>query len=335
LSSSVQNETSARVHLTVPEARSLAAAALGRLGLEPREADIVAAHLVDAGLCGYEFASLPRILVLAEEIGSRPPPTPIEIVHETPLSAVLDGGGQCGYVTVYRAAEVVIDKAKSHGIAVVGVQNSFLSGRNAYYLEKIASEGLVALHLAGAAPRVVPPGGVSPALGTNPIGFGIPTAEGPFVFDIGTAALMWGEVELFARIGRPLPEGTGVDSSGEPTTDASAALTGGVLPFGGHKGFGLSVAIQALSLLSGARTPHGDVQDYGFLHIALDPALMLPGGDFGAQVSELLERIKATKHKPEVSEIRLPGERAIRERSRRETEGLDYDEIVIRQIEAL
>ena len=201
----------------------------------------------------------------------------MRVVRETPVSALVDGGNKVGYVAAYRGAEIAIAKAKASGIAIVGVHNSYYSGRNAYYVEQIVRAGLVAIHTASAKPHVLPPGGRRPALGTNPFSIGFPSANGPVIYDIGTASLMWGEVLLMARLGEALPEGVGFDADGNPTRDARAvAQDGGVAPFGGHKGYGLSFAIQALGLLAGAALPRGDVQDYGFLFIAIDPAVMLP-----------------------------------------------------------
>src|SRR6185369_4981442 len=109
------------------------------------------------------------------------------------------GGNNVGYVAVYRGMEIAIAKAKAGGIASVGIYNSYYSGRNAYYLERIVEAGFVGLHTASGAPHVAPPGGKRPALGTNPIAFGFPSAEGPVIYDIGTASLMWGEVLLSAE----------------------------------------------------------------------------------------------------------------------------------------
>lgn len=323
------------VLLPVDKAHALAVRALGRIGMSEEDAGIVADHLVDAGLCGYRFASLPRILALQEEMQEWPEPGEIRTVHETPSSAMLDGAHHCGYVAVYKAAKVGIEKAKQTGFAVVGVHNTFLSGRNAYYLEMIARAGFAGIHVAGAAPKVAPLGGSAPALGTNPIAFALPSEQGPLVFDMGTSALMWGEVQLAARLGEPLPEGCAVDSGGKPTVDATAALTGAVLPFGGHKGFGLSLMVQAFSLLSGSFRARHAVQDYGFLHLIFDPALLMPADEFATQVSDLVRAVKATPTQPGVAEIRIPGERAGRERARRLRDGLEVDRRVVDALEAL
>jgi len=225
-------------------------------------------------------------------------------------------------------------KAKASGIAIVGVHNSYYSGRNAYYVEQIVRDGLVAIHTASAKPHVVPPGGRRPALGTNPFSIGFPSANGPVIYDIGTASLMWGEVLLMARLGEALLEGIGFDAEGNPTRDAHAvAADGGVTPFGGHKGYGLSFAIQALGLLAGSASPRGDVQDYGFLFIAINPAVMLP--DFPTQMAELVAHIKATPRQPGVEEIRIPSERAFREREQRRIEGIVLDRKVVEALNAL
>jgi L-2-hydroxycarboxylate dehydrogenase (NAD+) len=132
-----------------------------------------------------------------------------------------------------------------------------------------------------------PPGATRPALGTNPIAFGFPTDDGPVIFDIGTASLMWGEVLLAAETGEALPPGVPFDADGNPTTDGRAAAKGGVAAFGGHKGYGLAFAIQA------------------------------------------------TPRRPGVEEIRIPSQRAFRERERRRAEGILVDRAVIAALEAL
>src|SRR5277367_4086799 len=127
------------VRLSVAEARALGEATLQRIGYPSDEAAIVTDQLIDNALCGYRFASLPRILAIAEDEKTGEPRTPIRIVRETPVSALIDGGNKVGYVTAYRGAEIAIAKANASGIALVGIHNSYYSGRNAYYVEKIAS----------------------------------------------------------------------------------------------------------------------------------------------------------------------------------------------------
>ena len=335
MSQTLDPDTPDSIRLTPEEALALGERALGRVGYSGEDARIIVEQLVDNALCGYKFAGLPRILAIAGDEKTRTGRTPVKTVHETPLSALLDGGNNVGYIVAYHAAELAAKKARGHGMASVGAYNSYYSGRNAYFVERIVEQGLVALHIASAQPHVLPPGGARPALGTNPICFGFPSEEGPVMFDMGTAALMWGDVMLHERLGELLPEGIGYDEQGSPTRDPAATLRGGVGTFGGYKGYGLSFAVQALGLLAGAALARGEVQDYGFLFWALDPEVMLPGGAFKSQMSELVRRIKATPRQPGVDEIRIPSERARRERERRRVEGIVLERKVIDALKAL
>ncbi len=277
--------------------------------ISPRKRRIITDQLIDNALCGYRFASLPRILAIADDAKTSKPRTPIRIMRETPVSALVDGGNKVGYVAAFRGAEIAIEKAKASGIAIVGVNNSYYSGRNAYYVEQIVHAGLVAIHTASAQPHVLPPGGRRPALGTNPFSIGFPSANGPVIYDIGTASLMWGEVLLMARLGEPLPEGIGFDRDGNPTRDARAvAEDGGVTAFGGHKGYGLSFADPG----AGTARPAAACRITASCSSRSIPRSCCRTSQ--AQMAELVARIKATPRQPGVDEIRIPSERAFRER---------------------
>ncbi|MDB5925611.1 MAG: Lactate dehydrogenase [Betaproteobacteria bacterium] len=331
----IDADTPDTLRLSVAEAVEIGARALQRVGYSGEDARIIVDQLIDNALCGYKFAGLPRILAIAGDEKTTAGRAPVKIVHETPLSALMDGGNNVGYIVAYRAAEVAIRKAREHGMASVGAYNSYYSGRNAYFAEKVVQEGFVCLHIASAKPRAVPPGAARPALGTNPLCFGFPSAKGPVIFDMGTAALMWGDIMLHAHLGQALPEGIGFDERGRPTTDAAATLRGGVATFGGYKGYGLAFAVQALGLLAGAALARGQVQDYGFLFWVVDPKIMLPGGDFEQQMAELVAKIKDTPRQPGVDEIRIPSERAYRERERRRKEGIVLERTVVDSLKAL
>lgn len=243
------------VQLAIGEAHDLGCAALLGIGFTSAEARSVVDHLIDNSLCGYRFAGLPRILALADSPEIRRPRTPITIEYETPVSARVDGGNHVGYVAMDFCVELALAKARNSGIALIGAHNSWLSGRNAYYLEKLARAGFAAIHTVASTPAVVPPGARQRFLGTNPLAIALPGEPDPFIFDMGTAATMWGEVLLKSYLNESLPDGIGVDAEGHPTNSAAEMIRGGVLPFGGHKGFGLSLAIQALACSAAASPP--------------------------------------------------------------------------------
>ena len=116
------------IRFSVSEAQELGETALVKAGFTVEEAAVVTTHLVDASMWGYEFAGLPRILVIAERPELEKPRSPISIVRETSVSALLDGGNQVGYISYLRAAEVAIEKVRQSGVAVVGVRNSWFAG---------------------------------------------------------------------------------------------------------------------------------------------------------------------------------------------------------------
>ena len=208
-----------------------------------------------------------------------------------------------------------------------------MSGRSAYYVEMIAKADLIGIHTAGSAGAVAPPGGKRPALGTNPIAFGMPSAQGPIVFDMGTSAFMGTELLYRERMGLPLPDGVAIDSEGQPTRDPTLARAGALLPFGGYKGFGLAFIVQAFGLLAGS-APDPDKDD-GYLFMVFKPDLLADLDDFKHQLSELIDRIKGTPRQPGVNEIRMPGERALRSRERGFRDGIEINRLVYEALAAL
>ena len=328
----LDTDSEATVRLSVSEAQELGEKALRNVGFTREEAATIATHLVDASLWGYEFAGLPRIPVIAERPELKKPRTPLSIIKESPVSALLDGGNNVGYINILRAAEIAIDKARKSGIAIIGVRNSWFSGRNAYYLEKIARAGFAAIYIASSTPTVVPPGARRKALGTNPMAIALPGKTNPFIFDTGTAAVMSGELTMKAFLGEAFSEVVGIDKHGSPTRVARELIEGGVFPFGEHRGYGLSIAIQALGLMAGARMRNGDVSDFAHLFIAFDPELFMPTEQFTAELEELLMKIKNLPRQPGVSEIRIPSERGFREREIRRQQGILVNKLVVERL---
>ena len=320
-----------RVRLSADEAQTLAQNALRTIGYDAEEARIIADHVVDAALCGYEYSGLPKILNVAEHSQLRRPRRPLRAIHETPVSALLDGGNNNGMVAMYRATQTAIDKAGKHGFAVVGVNNSWVSGRSAHYVEMAARAGLIGIHSVSSKIHVAAPGSSGAATGTNPIAFGFPTLEEPFVIDLGASAFMGTDLIFQERRKAVLPEGVAIDAQGRPTRDPSQVHA--ILPFGGYKGFALALAMQALGVLAGSGL--GDDKTYGYLIMAIKPDLLLPLDDYRRHMSEMLASVKAAPRQPGVDEIRLPSERAFRERARSLRDGIVIDRSIYDALLAL
>ncbi|HEX3501140.1 MAG TPA: Ldh family oxidoreductase [Stellaceae bacterium] len=322
-----------RIHLRVAAARDLAERALGGIGYAPDEARIIADHVVDAALCGYEYSGLAKILNIPESQRFAAPRSAMTVLRETDVSTLYDGGNNIGMLTLHHAARAAIAKASARGIALIGLTNSWMSGRSAHFVEMIARADLVAIHTASATRAVAPFGGMRPALGTNPIAFALPTSRGPVVFDMGTAAFMMTELMLRERRGESLPPGVAVDAAGGPTTDPASARLGALLPFGGYKGFGLALMVQALGVLAGSALDLDG--DNGYLFIAFKPDLLTPLDQFKREMSALINRVKATPRQAGVAEIRIPSERAFRNRERALAEGIEIDRAVYEALERM
>jgi LDH2 family malate/lactate/ureidoglycolate dehydrogenase len=322
-----------RIHLSVAAARELSELALRGLGYDAEEASIIADHVIDAALCGYEYSGLAKILNIPEHRRFKLPRYPMKVLRDPALSTLYDGGNNVGMLVIYHAARAVIEKAAGRGVAIVGVTNSWMSGRSAHYMEMTARADLVGIHTAASGRSVAPFGGIRPALGTNPIAFGMPSARGPVVFDMGTSAFMGTDLAYRERLGQLLPDGIAVDPEGRPTRDPTQARLGALLPFGGYKGYGLAFIVQALGVLAGSALDPG--KDDGYLFVALKPDLLVNLDEFKDQLSELVDRIKAIPRQPGIDEIRLPDERAFRRREQALRHGIEIDRAIYDALRAL
>ncbi len=316
-----------RIHLTVDAARALGEAAMRGVGFDDEDARILTDHVLDAALCGYEYSGLPKLLNVVDYPNFRQPRHPVSVVRETGAAALLDGGNTTGMIAAYRASEATIHRAQAHGLAVVCLGNTWMTGRSAYYCEMIARAGLVVIHTVASPPAVAPFGGTRPALGTNPIAFGFPTDSDPLVIDMGTSAFMGTDLQFRARLGMPIPPGVALGPDGQPTTDAVTAHQGALLPFGGpeggYKGFGLALAMDALGALAAAIRSAGEVS--GYMFFAFKPDLFLSLAAYRHEVSRRIEAIKATPRQTGIAEIRIPGERSYATRARLVQEGIELD----------
>ena len=234
------------------------------------------------------------------------------ILTETPVSALIDGGGGLGHVPARFAMETAIEKARQSGIAVCAVRNSAHFGATGYYTNMAAEAGLIGMAATSAAGvQVAPTFGAEAKLGTDPWSFAAPGRSGePFLLDMATTTVAAGKIRNKANEGVRLPPGWVVTKEGLPSTDPTENQKGGFLtPLGGtpegsnYKGYGLSVMVNILAAaLSGAtlitdpmhmKRPQG--MDIGHFFLALDPALFRAAEDFRADVAGFCDALRATK----------------------------------------
>ena len=306
------------MRLAIQEAHQLVMRVMAALGHDAADAGLIADHLIDCELRGLSYGGLARAISIAERIqrvGDRR--RPVRMLRETAVSARIDGGDHIGYVVAHYATRVAIQKAEAAGIAVIGASDTWYTGMLSYYAEMAAAQGLVSVIASNASPWVAPYGASTGRLGTNPICFGFPSADGPVIYDIGTSAIMHAEVMQARRLGNNLPEGAAFDSNGQPTRDPAAALTGAFAAWGGHKGSGLGIAVQLLGILAGSPPIPQELAGFGFLIIAMQPDLMGPAESFHEHAAAFANAVRAARPVAGGAPVRMPFDRSRQERQRR------------------
>ncbi len=324
--------------------RDVAVRILKAAGVPAGEATIVADLLVDSNLAGHDshgILRLPQYLGMIRD-GAIFPGAPSKIVQETPATAVLDGGWGFGQVVARRAVELSIQKARTSAVGAVAVRCCNHIGRLGAYAALPCEAGMVGLLLVnghGGDQGVAPYGGLARRLGTNPFAAAVPSAGGPpVVMDITTSIVAGGKIRLARARGESVPEGCLIDAHGNPATDPNVYYDpprGALLPFGGHKGYGLSVMIDLLAgTLSGAgaSAPGSPRPGNAFLAIAIDIERFIPVDTFREEVRQFIAYLKTSPKAPGVAEILAPGERAFRERERRLREGIEVEDRTWEQV---
>jgi LDH2 family malate/lactate/ureidoglycolate dehydrogenase len=314
-------------------------ALLQSLGGPTEEAFLVARLLVDANLSGHDshgVIQIPGYLEACAE-GLIAPGAGFTRERETPTTALIDGHWGFGHRLAHEAVQLAIDKARRNGISAIGAYHCFHVGHlGAYALlaAEVGMVGVIAVNDGGGGQRVVPHGGVTGRLSTNPLAVGLPTGTvEPFILDISTSVVAEGQIRLKRLRGELMPLGWMIDALGQATTDPEDffRMTGSLLPLGGdvgHKGYGLGLAVDVLAGILG-RAGHSQAQippyNNGLFVIAIDIGRFLPLEEFTAEVRSLIAYIKSCPPSTGIDEIVYPGERAARTRRYRQRHGIEID----------
>ena len=240
------------VVVSIEDAKAKTAAALRMIGWDDEDAQLQAEIMTAAELCGNNqgLVKMFQPALMAPSPGASKP----TVERETATSAVVNANQSPGMLAAIRAADLAISKVESAGpIAIVAAHNtSTSSGQLAFYVERMAKQGVIGIALANSPEFVAAAPGGKACFGTNPIAFGIPSSSGPLCFDMATSAIALFGVLTSKAKGEPLPPNVAYGKDGGWTTDAAEALEGGAIAtFGGHKGAGLSLCVE---LLAGALT---------------------------------------------------------------------------------
>ena len=294
---------------------------LEKVGVPRENAEMVASSLLAANLRGVDTHGITRLPVYVERLqaGLMDGKAIGAVAADGVSTAVYDGQNGMGQVVGTKGMQLAIAKADSAGAGFVTVRNSNHFGTAAYYAMMALEHDMIGITMTDSPPLMAPWGGRKGFLGTNPLSIAAPAGkERPFVFDMATSVVARGAVILAAKKGEQIPPTWAVDKDGLPTTDAKAALEGAVLPLGGHKGFGLAMAIDILSgiLASGPFGPHiGELynnntkpQRVGHFFGAIRIDNFRPVQEFKTEMDSMIQEVKAQPLAKGVEKIMVAGE---------------------------
>jgi LDH2 family malate/lactate/ureidoglycolate dehydrogenase len=315
-------EAGAELRVSARKLEEFTARAFEAVGISPAEAKSIAELMVRADVQGSEGHGVFRLPQYIRRIkgGAVNIQPDIRVVREAAGMALVDGDNGMGHLVMRFATGKAIEKAKTAGVAWVGVKWSNHAGPASLYAAMPLEHDMVGLYLAvGNANHLPAWGGLDMLLSTNPIAVAVPAGdEAPIVLDMATTVAAYGKVKTKAQRGEMMPEGWMMDRQGRPLTDPKRANEGFLLPIGGYKGYGLALIFGLLAgTLNGAAMGR-DVVDFnaddttptntGHVIVAINVEAFQPVAEFKQSVDALVRDLRQSERLPGVDRIRLPGE---------------------------
>ena len=308
-----------------------------KMGVPTEDARLCADVLLESDRRGIESHGCNRfkpIYIDRIKSGILNPVTKIDILKETPTTAVLDANDGMGMVASKKAMDMCIEKAHKYGMGMVAVRNSSHYGIAGYWTGLAAKENMIGISGTNARPSVAPTFGVENMLGTNPLTFSMPTDEPfPFTLDCATSVIQNGKIEYYARINHDTPKGLVISREGEELTDSAeilkkirsqqaalAPLGGFGETTGGYKGYGYSTVVEILSaaLQSGlflkaldGKDEEGKIRPYhlGHFFIAIDTEAFMGAEAFKKTCGDILRDLSGSEKAPGQERIYTAGEK--------------------------
>ncbi len=332
---------STEVHLSLDDVGDLATAALVGAGADPDNAASVARSTVLAERDGIRSHGLMYVPIYAEHVGCGKVDGQAVPAVETRRSGSVCVDAQCGFAhsAIDAGWPALVDAARGNGVAVMTLYNSYNCGVLGHHAERLAEDGMLGLCFTHAPASIAPTGGHAPVVGTNPFALAVPDGEGgsAIVLDQSASVVAKSEIMLRARTEEPIDPGWALDAQGRPTTDASLALKGSMMPAGGHKGFGVGLLVEIMaSCLAGAvssvdASPFsgtaGGPPRTGQCFVAIDPGAFA-GELFQQRIACLVAAIEQQQG------ARLPGARRKANATRTLRDGVTVDQGLLDRIRA-
>ena len=317
---------------TPQELHSLVTNILLAVGATEANASRVAEALVSSHLAGVDPHGVWHLAGYVRDIrdGYLVPTAVPEIVSETTATALVTGNWTFGFVAAKYAMELAIQKTGKQGVSVVGIVRCGHIGRLGEYSEMAAAEGMVSMVWAGGYSEdqqtTMPYGGLKPILHTNPLSMGFPAGdEVPMILDFATTGVSGSKVVQARDRGEKLPSGNIVDKDGNPTTNPDEFFNGGGhLPFGGHKGYAIMLAVETLGRILTGSDSYAEIHRGGLYNrhqgitiVVVKADVFQPLGDFTTRVDDLERRMRAVPPAPGFKEVLVPGDLESRSREAR------------------
>jgi LDH2 family malate/lactate/ureidoglycolate dehydrogenase len=321
-----------------------------KMGVPSQDAFTTTEVLVLADLRGIDSHGVARLrrYYTGLKNGVMVPKPNVRVIHETPVTALIDGGAALGQVAGKQGMNLAIEKAKKNGMGFVAVRNSNHYGIAGYYSLMALKNDLIGLSLTNSDCYVVPTFGRDVLLGTNPISVTVPALkERPYVLDMSTAVATLGKLEVYNRMGKKLPHGWATDEKGKSCDDPTRVLGnirskagGGILPlggegeeFGGHKGYGLDLLVDIFcGVLPGLaylnllypKTPDGKPLPslVGHFFGAMRIDSFRPAEDFKKDMDDMIRRLKNSNKAEGQDRIYVHGEKEFELEEKYRKEGI-------------
>ncbi|MBB5694698.1 Ldh family oxidoreductase [Muricoccus pecuniae] len=326
----------------------LATRALVAGGMSAEDARPVARVLVLADLFGLRTHGVSRVAQYLGRVrvGGIDPRAAVRATRVAPGLSMVDGANGIGPLVGVRTLEAAMESAREVGIGAAFARASNHFGPIMPYSLIAAERGFASIIGTNATTTIAPWGGRDTRLGNNPLGIGVPVLGGqPVILDLAMSVAARAKIRRALKDGTALPEGWAADADGRPTTDPAAALAGFLLPFGGHKGYGLALMVDLLSgLLSGAaylthvrawdKEPEAR-QDLGHFFILIDTKRLAEPGALAARMEDFRHIIRSTPAADPARPVRLPGDAEFEEMARQRRDGVSVAAEDLAAMEAL
>ena len=336
------------MQIAVDRITALATAIVRHSGASEEHARAVADNLVGANLAGHDshgVGMLPAYMkgIVAKQLD---PLAELTVEQDRGPFLMINGNGGYGQVIGREAMKLGIAKAREMGVAVVGLKNSYHIGRIGAWGEMCAAAGFISIHYVNAlSPNslVAPFGGTESRFSTNPYCTALPaTAGGPAVIlDMATSQVAQGKVRVAFNKGVEVPEGSLIDSQGNPTNDPSVMFTepkGALRTMGLHKGYGLAVICELLAgaFVGGITSAPDRIAEANIVNnmltVIIDPNAFGTREQFEAEVDHFSSYVKSSPPAPGVEAVMVPGDPERNFRTERSKNGLPIDDVTWEEI---